>query len=62
MEIEDDLVTGGINEDSDRNGKFLLYWMTTTPTSTTTSFTVTQTLSALECTPAAGFSLNACGK
>merc|ERR1712064_246297 len=23
MEIEDDLVTGGINEDSDRNGKFL---------------------------------------
>merc|ERR1712131_165480 len=62
MEIEDDLVTGGINEDSDRNGKFLLYWMTTTLTSTTPSFTVTQTLSVLDCTPAAVFSLNACGK
>merc|ERR1712130_284126 len=62
MEIEDDFVAGGINEDTDRGGKFLLYWMTTTLTSTTTSYTVTQTLSALECTPAAGFSLTACGK
>ena len=34
-----------------REGKFLLYWMTTTSTTTTTTYTATASLSALECTP-----------
>merc|ERR1719215_223322 len=34
-----------------REGKFLLYWMTTTSTTTSTSYTATASLSALECTP-----------
>merc|ERR1712200_44195 len=44
-----------------REGKFLLYWMTTTSTTTTTSYTSTVTLSSLECTPS-NFVFSACGK
>ena len=59
---ENDLVSTSIDDNAERQGKFLLYWMTTTLTSTTTSFTVTQTLKKLECTPAGGFTMSACGK
>jgi len=41
----------------DREGKFLLYWMTTTSTSTT--FTATTTVSSLACTPS-GFVISNC--
>merc|ERR1711953_845099 len=42
----------GVRDNSmDREGRFLLYWMTTTSTSTSTSFTSTTTLSNLICTP-----------
>ena len=54
------LVDWGMN-DAARKGKFLLYWKTTTLTSTSTSYTVTYSLGTLECTPS-GFTLSACGK
>merc|ERR1712043_4297 len=38
-------------EAKQREGKFLLYWMTTTSVITTTSFTLTQTLASIACTP-----------
>ena len=44
-------------EKVDREGKFLLYWMTTT--STSTSYLSTVTLSSLECTPA-DFTMSNC--
>merc|ERR1719270_768226 len=53
-----DLVKSGQSE-YEREGKFLLYWKTTT--STSTSYTATTTLQALECTPS-GFGLSECGK
>jgi len=54
------LVDSGMN-DAARKGKFLLYWKTTTLTSTSTSYTVTYSIGTLECTPS-GFTLSACGK
>jgi hypothetical protein len=47
---------------SGRQGKFLLYWLTTTTTSTstTTSFTFTYTFGTLACTPS-NFNVNLCG-
>merc|ERR1712173_160131 len=39
-------------EANHRQGKFLLYWLTTTSTSTTTSFTATRTIVISSCTPA----------
>merc|ERR1711920_556099 len=42
---------------SGREGKFLLYWMTTTSTSTT--YTATTTVSSLDCTPS-GFVISNC--
>merc|ERR1739844_199710 len=43
----------GLNEvdAKQREGKFLLYWLTTTSVITTTSYTLTQTLASLHCTP-----------
>ena len=40
-----------------REGKFLMYWMTTTSTSTT--YTTTTTISSLACTPS-GFTISNC--
>merc|ERR1711990_928253 len=34
-----------------REGRFLLYWITTTSISTSTSFTITYSVSSAECTP-----------
>merc|ERR1719445_2631930 len=47
---DDELVESGQAE-YEREGKFLLYWKTTTSPSTFTSYTATTTLGALECTP-----------
>merc|ERR1712079_451259 len=55
----DDLVKSG-QAGYEREGKFLLYWKTTTFTSTYTSYTATTTLGALECTPSS-FALSECG-
>merc|ERR1719348_377868 len=44
-------------EEYEREGKFLLYWKTTT--STSTSYTATTTISALACTPS-GFTISNC--
>merc|ERR1712080_430417 len=44
-------------DEYDREGKFLLYWKTTT--STSTSYTATTTVSSLECTPS-GFTISNC--
>ena len=41
-----------------REGRFLLYWITTTSISTSTSFTTTYTVSSIVCTPAGA---NLCG-
>merc|ERR1712223_1711065 len=62
FEREENLLDSGLIDASgnDRKGKFLLYWKTTTLTSTTTSFSSTTTLGTLECTPS-GFTLSLCG-
>ena len=48
-------------ESSGREGRFLLYWLTTTTTSTTTSFTATSSIGSIYCTPA-GYTNVLCGK
>merc|ERR1712141_996119 len=60
-EDEGEKLESGVSEATeDREGKFLLYWMTTTSTSTTTSYTATSTIGAIECTPS-GFTMSGCG-
>merc|ERR1712241_1334266 len=44
---------------SDRDGRFLLYWLTTTSTSTTTIYTGTSTIASLDCTPS-GYTVSEC--
>merc|ERR1712177_18417 len=39
------------DDDNKRNGKFLVYWLTTTSLSTLTSFTRTVTIGSIGCTP-----------
>ena len=61
QDTEQEKLESGVSERAeDREGRFLLYWMTTTSTSTSTSYTATSTMATLECTPN-GFTLNACG-
>ena len=43
---------------ANRDGRFLLYWITTTSISTSTSFTTTYTIASVVCSPAGG---NVCG-
>ena len=43
----------------EREGKFLLYWLTTTTTSTLTTYTNTYSLASLVCTPA-GYTVKQC--
>ena len=57
--IEEQIEAG--EESSGREGRFLLYWLTTTTTSTTTSFTATSSIGSVVCTPA-GYTNSVCGK
>merc|ERR1711997_845603 len=41
-------------ESGDRDGRFLLYWITTTSISTSTSYTITYSVSSALCTPPGG--------
>ena len=41
-------------ESGGRDGRFLLYWITTTSISTSTSYTLTYSVSAVTCTPPGG--------
>ena len=43
-----------------REGKFLVYWMTTTSITTITSYSATRTLASLICTPS-GYGISQCG-
>ena len=53
--VQQDEASSKVNEK--REGRFLLYWITTTSISTSTSFTTTFTVSSALCTPAGA---NAC--
>ena len=53
--VQQDEVSSKVN--GNREGRFLLYWITTTSISTSTSFTITYSVSSALCTPAGG---NAC--
>merc|ERR1739846_253905 len=48
--VKQDEVSSKVN--GNREGRFLLYWITTTSISTSTSFTITYTVSSMLCTPA----------
>merc|ERR1712051_435118 len=48
----------GSKANMNREGRFLLYWITTTSISTSTSFTITYSLSSAICTPVGA---NECG-
>ena len=54
-----ELESGESDPATGRFPRFVMYWMTTTSTSYTTSFTATTTISKLECTPS-GFTISAC--
>ena len=58
--VEDPTALDG-SESNARNGRFLVYWMTTTSVSTLTSYTTTLTVASLTCTPSS-FALSLCGK
>ena len=56
--VQPSTINREIDGGQDREGRFLLYWITTTSISTSTSFTTTYTVSSVSCTPAGG---NLCG-
>merc|ERR1712032_1556282 len=49
-ELESSHREEGTSIDGSRDGRFLLYWITTTPISTSTSFTTTYTVDSVLCT------------
>ena len=52
-QMKEDVVQSSMEEKcSDRKGRFLLYWITTTSISTSTSFTTTFSVTKVSCTPA----------
>merc|ERR1712203_1137770 len=61
--VEDDLMSSSKDPDQVtgemRDGRLLLYWMTTTSVFTTSSFTDVQTVASITCTPN-GFSMDDC--
>merc|ERR1711974_320619 len=61
IESEEDLPQGLAKSNVERNGKYLLYWMTTTSISTLTTFTETRTIASLYCTPTS-FKGTICGR
>ena len=53
--VEDDALIAGTQDSGDREARLLsglLYWITTTTTSTMTSYTGTTTVGSVYCTPA----------
>ena len=55
-------IDGSINDSKvTREGKFLVYWMTTTSITTITSYSSTFSLGSIHCTPS-GYGLSECGK
>ena len=48
---KEDVQSSRENGKSDREGRFLLYWITTTSISTSTSFTTTFSVFSVSCTP-----------
>merc|ERR1712018_510029 len=58
-QMKEDVVQSSMEEKgSDRKGRFLLYWITTTSISTSTSFTSTFSVYSVFCTPSG---VNECG-
>merc|ERR1712020_360235 len=57
-EVDGETLQGEASSNADRDGRFLLYWITTTSISTSTSFTTTYTISSVACTPPGA---NLCG-
>merc|ERR1712083_774724 len=57
-EVDGETLQGEASSNADRDGRFLLYWITTTSVSTSTSFTTTFTISSVACTPPGA---NLCG-
>ena len=57
-DVEPSQLTEGVRSSKelgmDRKGKFLLYWITTTSISTSTSFTTTFSVYSVSCTPTGG--------
>merc|ERR1711893_469038 len=60
MEIKDIDLQGSSDDSEDRDGKLLLYWLTTTSYFSTTSYTDTVTIASVTCTPS-GATWSACG-
>ena len=58
LEGEDEELESGLME-SERGGRGILYWATSTDISTSTTYTGTSTLASLNCTPS-GFTLSEC--
>ena len=57
-EVDGETLQDEASSNANRDGRFLLYWITTTSISTSTSFTTTYSVSSIACTPAGG---NICG-
>ena len=57
-EVDGETLQDEASSNANRDGRFLLYWITTTSISTSTSFTTTYTISSVACTPPGA---NLCG-
>ena len=53
-QLKEDVQSSREDGSLDREGRFLLYWITTTSISTSTSFTTTFSVYSVSCTPAGG--------
>ena len=51
-QLKEDVQSSREGRKMDREGRFLLYWITTTSISTSTSFTTTFSVTKVSCTPA----------
>ena len=54
-----ELESSEIDPAAERFPRFVMYWMTTTSTSYTTTYTATTSITKLECTPS-GFTMSEC--
>ena len=50
-EVDGETLQDEASSNANREGRFLLYWITTTSISTSTSFTTTYSISSIACTP-----------